>query len=150
MIVATIVILAIALVAYYFFDFGKPLAVKRARVLVNDRTFNVEVADSAPQQMRGLSGRESLPEDSGMLFVFNYAGMQSFWMKDMRFPIDIIWIKSERIIGVEKNVPPQPDKSVFGLKIYTSPEPADRVLEINAGLADKYGFKPGDTIRFEP
>lgn len=145
-IAATLIILLIALTGYIFFGFGKPQVAKKTTVKIGDREFKVEIADTAYLRSQGLSGRESLPEDSGMLFVFGSSTVQTFWMKGMKFPLDIIWIQDERIVGIEKNVPPEPDKSAFSLKIYNSPEAVNRVLEINAGLSEKYGFGAGDKI----
>jgi len=68
-------------------------------------------------------------------------------MLGMRFPIDIIWIKNNRVVGIEKNVP-APEKGIpeAALKVYNPPESVDRVLEINAGLSDSLGIKIGDSF----
>lgn len=143
---AALIILLAAAAGYVFFGFGKPQAVKSAIVRIKDREFRVLIADTAYLRSQGLSGRESLPEDAGMLFIFSSSTVQTFWMKGMKFPLDMIWIQGGRIAGIEKNVPPEPDKSVFSLKMYSSPEAVDRVLEINAGLSERYGFEVGDPV----
>lgn len=143
---AALIILFTAFAGYIFFGFGKPQAVKKAVIRIKNQEFKTEVADTAYLRSQGLSGRESLPEDAGMLFVFGSSSVQTFWMKGMRFPLDIIWIQNDRIVGIEKNVPPEPDASVFGLKLYSSPEPVNKVLEINAGLSERYGFEVGDRV----
>lgn len=120
---------------------GKIQAVK-----IGSASFEVEIADNPITQARGLSGREFLPENKGMLFLFSSPAKRGFWMPDMNFSLDIIWIKRNKIVGISENIPP----AGFGeLEIYYSPEPADKVLEINAGLSKKYGFMTGDIIVLE-
>ncbi|MDZ7343817.1 MAG: DUF192 domain-containing protein [candidate division KSB1 bacterium] len=145
-IVISSLILVVAVLAYYLFDFGKPQAAKRTKVKIGAAEFEVEVAATAYLRTRGLSDRDFLPPDSGMLFIFPEPMTQTFWMKGMKFPLDIIWIRGDRIVGIEKNVPPEPGVSIFGLKLYTSPAAVDKVLEINAGLAEKYGLEIGDRL----
>jgi len=110
--------------------------------------FMVEVADTIVSRTRGLSGRVELKENQGMFFVFGTFGAHGFWMKDMKFPIDIIWIKGGAIAGFAENVLPEPGKSLLALKVYYPPEPVDKVLEIKAGLAEKLELKVGDKIIF--
>lgn len=145
MIFLAISLLVVILVAA-FFIFQKDRQFSLSEVEIGEVVFKVEVAESMASRAKGLSGRESLGEDEGMLFIFNSTGKRSFWMKDMKFPIDIIWISEDKIAGLEKNVKPEPDKNLFNLTNYISPEGVDKVLEINAGLADKFGFKVGDEI----
>src|SRR3989344_8005153 len=67
----------------------------------------VEVADTVAKQIQGLSGRASMKNNEGMLFVFKEEAIQSFWMKDMQFSLDILWIDENKIIvGIERNVSP--------------------------------------------
>jgi len=95
--------------------------------------FMVEVADTITSRARGLSGRAGLTENQGMFFIFGSQDMHGFWMKDMKFPIDIVWIRGEKIVEFAENA---------------APEPADKVLEIKAGLAEKLELKVGDKIIF--
>lgn len=112
---------------------------------IGNNKFEVEIADNAILQARGLSGRESLPENKGMLFVFDGPAIQNFWMAGMKFPLDIIWVHGDKVAGFAENVPP-----AAGIpKIYSSPEPVDKVLEINAGLVKKLKIKAGDKIILE-
>lgn len=113
---------------------------------IGDASFNVEIADSAILQARGLSGRKSLPEKNGMLFIFSSPAQRGFWMPDMHFSLDMVWIKGDKIIGITENVPP----SGFGEPdIYYPPEAIDKVLEINAGSAKKSALKIGDILVLE-
>ena len=113
---------------------------------IKDNQFSVEIADTVIAQARGLSGRASLAENQGMLFLFGDPAARNFWMAGMKFPLDIIWIIGDEIIGISENLPPA---TVTDTPVYSSPGPADKVLEINAGLSKKYGFKTGDKIVVE-
>lgn len=140
-----IVFLLLGAIAY-FMGFGRMTDTKEAAVTIRDHRFRTEVMDTMATRAQGLSGREGLPRDEAMLFIFDQPAEQGFWMKDMRFPIDILWFRGDRLVGIQKNVQPEPGVSVFSLTIYRSPEPVDRVLEINAGLSEEYGFSPGDIM----
>lgn len=126
---------------------------------VGQNQFWVEIADEPSEHSRGLSGRENLPENQGMFFIFPDAAIRSFWMNGMRFPLDIIWIRGDEIIGFSENLPfPKPSagtpvaKSDLGAAsgsdypLYSPSKPADKVLEINAGLVKKSGLKIGDKL----
>jgi uncharacterized membrane protein (UPF0127 family) len=109
--------------------------------------FAVEVADTPAKRTQGLSNRQSLKADSGMLFVFDSSATHSFWMKDMRFPLDFIWINKNQIVYFSKNVPP-PTDSFNPPVVLNPPVPVDMVLEINSGLIDTYNFKIGDYVDY--
>lgn len=114
------------------------------KTTINNHTFKVKVVNSDMEKQIGLSQTKNLPPDYAMLFPFNQEGYYSFWMKDMKFPIDIIYINNKRIVKVFQNVAaPNQNES---LKIYVSPTPADTVLEIKAGLSEKYKLKEGDKV----
>ena len=106
-------------------------------------TFIVEIANTPLAQTLGLSGRDQLKADKGMLFIFPQQRTQKFWMKDMLFPIDIVWINGKKIVGILHGA--EPDNSDNPI-IYESPEPVDNVLEVNAGEISKYNIKVGDMI----
>ena len=114
------------------------------RVLeINSHKFEVEIADTPLAQSRGLAGRDSLGEDRGMLFVFPDMAIRSFWMKGMKFPLDIVWIRGDQVVGISENLP----LSVgFEAPLYISPEPIDKVLEINGNLVKKLDIREGDKI----
>lgn len=120
----------------------------RAEVTINDHTFRVDVASTAAELQEGLSGRDSLPEDEGMLFLFEEAEQHSFWMNEMNFPIDIIFIRENTIVSIEHNAP-APESDDQELPIYQPSEPIDKVLEINAGLSKEYNFQPGDEVMIQ-
>ena len=103
------------------------------------------------ERNRGLSGRESLPESTGMLFVFEGDQHLSFWMVDMNFPLDIVWIDSScRIVDVTLDAPaPLPGQSRGDLPRFRPSSPARFVLEINAGEFIEAHLEVGDEVEFE-
>jgi len=102
-------------------------------------TVKVEVAATARRRREGLMYRWSLPEGTGMLFVFEDAQERSFWMKNTRIPLDIIFIgPDKRIIRIEHKAEPYSEESI------PSRGTAKWVLEVNGGEAGQHGVKPGD------
>jgi hypothetical protein len=122
---------------------GQSLAQKT--ITLQGQEFIVEIADTAVTQKQGLSGRKTLAENAGMLFIFEDKKIQSFWMKEMNFPLDIIWLADDEVIGWESNVPVPQDKN-NPLISYQSPQPANQVLELIAGSVEKLDLKIGDSI----
>jgi uncharacterized protein len=116
---------------------------KSVDVRVGDETVQAEVVSEAAEREQGLAGRASLAEDRGMLFVYPDRAERNYWMKGMRFPIDIVWIDQGRVTGVERDVPVPVDGR---FPIYSSRAPADRVLEVRAGWAARHGVEPGDRV----
>ena len=115
-------------------------------VKINNQTFNVEVVDTQEKAQLGLSGRKSLPQNQGMLFVFDEKSYHTFWMKDMKFPIDIIFIEGDKVVSIAENARvPEPDEEE-NLPLYKSGGPINMVLEINAGLSEKHDIKQGDKV----
>ncbi len=103
----------------------------------------VDIASTIPTQRRGLSGRESLPDGTGMAFLFWAPARHAIWMKDMRFAIDIVWARDGKIVDIAPNVPPPtvPDEL---LRTYLPRLEADVVIELPAGFAAEHGLKIGD------
>lgn len=117
----------------------------KSKITIDKHTFMVELETTPQQQQQGLSGRASLAQNRGMLFVFKTPDRYPFWMKDMKFPLDMIFINNNKIVDIIQNIP-APKKGETNLPIYTPSAPDNQTLEINAGLAKKYGFKKGDTV----
>ncbi len=117
-------------------------------MLVGDAEVEVKYANSKSERANGLSNVESLPENSGLLFMFEEPQTQpSFWMKDMNFPIDIIWISADKVVQVDYNVPPpEPNTPDEELIIYTPKQPVDYVLEVNGGFSQTNGIEVGSTV----
>ena len=111
-------------------------------VNIGAECYFLEKAYTNEDRIRGLSGRESLVENSGMLFVFDYAEIQCMWMKDMKISNDIIWIdESKKVIKVEQNVRPETYPNSFCSDI-----PARYVIELNAGQVQKNQLTVGQQI----
>lgn len=115
-------------------------------ISVGNESLRVEVADTDEERSQGLSGLDSLPESQGMLFDFRDSADRrpSFWMKGMKFDIDIIWIKDNKVVGLTKNL--QPPLTNDYLPSYRAPEEIDYVLEVNAGWTDKTNTQPGTPV----
>jgi len=119
----------------------------KAFVIANGKSIPVELALDAAALERGLSYRPSLPDGEGMLFLFDRPQVQMFWMYEMRFPIDIIFINGTRVVRVASRVP-TPTAGEYPA-IISSVEGADAVLEINAGKAEEWGIGAGTEVRIE-
>jgi uncharacterized protein len=110
-----------------------------SRITIGTTTIDAYNAVSEKDRTAGLSVFESLPSDQGMLFVFDTPGKYGFWMKNMKFPIDIVWLgENFEVLGVEKEVRPDSYPKIF----YPS-APVMYVLEIGAGMSDDWGIKEG-------
>ncbi len=117
-------------------------------VTIGGASFTVDLADTPEKRFQGLSGREILEEGAGMLFVFQEERQHTFWMKDMRFPLDMIWITAEcTIADIIADVPnPPPDQKNGALPIYSPSAPGTLVLELNAGVAAASRLQTGDQM----
>lgn len=113
-------------------------------VMLGNTHHTLEVADTDFLRERGLSYRASLAPQTGMLFVFDAPGNLKFWMKDMNFPLDIIWLDADKkVVHIEQSVSPSTYPQSFGPEI-----PTQYVIELNAGEAKALGLSRGDTVRF--
>jgi len=117
----------------------------QSKIKIGGQIIQVEIADSAEKMTKGLSNRENLPENFGMLFVFNEPGYYAFWMRDMRFSLDFVWILNNQIVELDENIAPadfQPPKTLI------PQNKINRVLEIKAGMTQKAKIKVGDKIEY--
>lgn len=113
-------------------------------IRIGNASLAVEVADSPNERAAGLSGRISLAENKGMLFIFKEPGFHPFWMKDMNFPLDIIWIdKNKKIAGIVNSASPDSYPRLF-----IPPEAVLYVLEVNAGWSKTHSILPGMSVSF--
>lgn len=116
-------------------------------VEVGGQRFAVELADDFEERARGLMYRESMPENSGMLFVHENEAPLAYWMKNTKIPLDILYFDGERrLVSIQRGVP----TCTAGDRCpnYPSRGPAKYVLELNAGRSDELGLEPGDRITF--
>ncbi len=147
----TVIIAAVILIAVGFFHGGKkdvqnPADDKMPYARVGGTEIPVEIARTGEERAKGLSGRPSLEPGQGMLFIFPEPGNHSFWMPDMNFPIDIIWITDGKVVGIEKNVSNEFDPK--NPEFFTPPRPVKYVLEVNAGFADSHDIGIGNDVIF--
>ncbi len=126
---------------------GSNTQVLGATTKAGEKTYKLIVAKTDEEKIKGLSGRDSLPKDTGMLFVFEEKGNHGFWMKNMKFPLDIVYISDNKVVEIIENAPaPSENQDPSTLPIYKPSEPANYVLELNAGQAKESNIKQGDTI----
>jgi uncharacterized protein len=128
-------------------DQPPPPAPGRVEVSIGDAAVDAEVADDNAELARGLGGRDRLARNAGMYFVLTN-DRPRFWMKGMRFPLDMIWIKDGRVVDVTADVPDEPRGTPDSqLPSYSPTRAANRVLEVNAGWAQRHGVRRGDRVR---
>ena len=123
---------------------------RKVQAEVNGQYLVLEVARTPRDRERGLSGRGPLSVNEGMMFVFEAPGTYPFWMKGMQFPIDIVWVERNRVVGFEERVPPQLGARDEELRIYYPPAPVQKVLELAAGRAGLLRLRSGDRVVFRP
>ncbi len=118
---------------------------KKPSLTTNYGSIDLLIADTPLLRQRGLSGRSELDENTGMLFLFDSAKSQNcFWMKDMNFAIDMIWLDSDKnVVSVEQNVTPETFPSSFCPEV-----PALYGLEVNSGIADELKISNGVKLNF--
>lgn len=145
-IIIAVVILLVMIVAYsrysgpvieYFFVHSD-----EQTIYVNRAAFSVSVAADRESRRQGLSGVTGLPEYGGKLFIFETSGKHGIWMKDMLFPIDVLWFDEQfTLIHVEQNMTPESYPAVFA-----PPTDARFVLEVNAYTAEALNLSVGNTL----
>lgn len=124
---------------------GKAGIYETTPVTIGEMTIQADVADSDPLRIQGLSDRRNLPDGKGMLFVFPQPDFYGFWMKDMRFPIDIIGFDdTQTVVWLAKDLIPESFPTVF-----TPPRPVQYVLEVPAGSIEAFGIELGNKGSFE-
>jgi uncharacterized membrane protein (UPF0127 family) len=138
---------ALILVLLAFGCAAAPVSKKFVKVFLPDGfAVSSELAVTDEERQRGLMFREKLNPDQGMLFLFAEEGAHSFWMKNMRFAIDILWLdKGKRIVHIEPKAPPCPAEPCPS---YDPGAMAMYVLELDGGAAQKHGLKLHDRLDF--
>lgn len=116
-------------------------------VRVKGHELSLIIAKTEKDKQVGLSKYKSISDNKGMLFVFDTPGDYRFWMKDMKFPIDIIYIKDNKIVTIYPNVE-NPKSPNDDLPIYSPTESADKVLEVKSNLSSRYNLAVGDPVEF--
>ncbi len=123
----------------------------KVEVRMNNQYIIADTAKTEAERGKGLGGRTEIGINEGMYFVFPDAETYGFWMKDMNFPIDIVWISGHTVVGYAENVPPPaPGTPDSALQLYYPPEPVDRVLELHAGRVQILNLKAGGQTLVKP
>lgn len=144
LLVVAIVIFALSR-GYTFFHFGTSSSTAK----INGKTYQLILAKTSAEKIKGLSGRTSLDKNAGMLFIFATSDKYAFWMNNMKFPIDIIWINNNKIVDFVENAPaPSAGQNASMLPIYKPSDLANYVLEVNAHEVTSLKMKKGDTVVF--
>lgn len=121
-------------------------SVNKPMVTINEKKFSAEIAKTDLQKEKGLSIYNKINDDFAMVFPFVNPGFYTFWMKDMKFSIDIIYVKNNKIVDIFQNIP-YPKSATSPLPFYKPSNLSDTVLEINSGLSKKYNFKKGNSVK---
>lgn len=129
--------------ALFIFLFSEDVLMKKeGRVVLAGEEFMLEIADSQRERYQGLSERENICQKCGMIFYFPEKGKHVFVMRNMNFDLDIIWLKDNKIVEIEKNISRlNPDP--LGGKVES-----DKVIEVNSGTCDRLGLEVGNVVRF--
>ena len=127
-------------------NIGQSLPIS-AQATIGDRPISLEVASTRQQQATGLMGRTSLADDRGMLFEFKPPQSVSFWMKNVRIPLDMIFLRDGKVKAIASSVPPStaepcPTYGPSGTTI-------DRVIELRGGRAAELGLEVGETVKIK-
>jgi len=116
---------------------------KIIKMKLGEDVFLAEIVDNQKKIEKGLSDRESLCEKCAMLFIFDNPIRHNFWMKEMEFDLDLIWVRDDKIVQISSRISHE-----SGAKETISPMgEVDKVIEINAGMSEKLGLKVGDEMK---
>lgn len=117
------------------------------QIKIGDTLLNIEIADNQSERTKGLSNREKLATSSGMLFIFDTPKKYQFWMKGMKFPLDMIFIKEGKVVDFLAHVPVSGnDTQDANLPRYQPTVPIDMLLEVNSGYIEENNIKIGDSV----
>jgi uncharacterized membrane protein (UPF0127 family) len=122
-------------------DAGPTSGLRVVPMTIGNRTFKLEVADTLGVQGHGLMQRDSLPDDRGMIFVFEKPEPRNFWMKNVRFPLDIIFMDGNaQVVSIKQ-------MKAYDMRSVPSGKPAQYAIELPLGAAGASGVKVGDTLK---
>lgn len=147
-IISLVVLAIVGFTTYKFWPHqnSQVKGLKISQIKIGSQTIKAEVADTQELRNKGLSGRESLCTDCGMVFIFESPGLYSFWMNEMNFDLDIIWLNDNKIVDIWPNAP-APKNNNGQIASYMSKAMVDKVIELNAGFCAKNKVKIGDEVK---
>jgi len=118
------------------------------KITIGDVTLDAEIADDSEKIEKGLMFREMLPENRGMLFIFEEERKYQFWMMNMKFNIDMIWLDANgKVVHIVEDAEPCIDAAHTSLCTFTPDEPAKYVLEVNSGFVQKHKINEDSVMR---
>lgn len=136
---AILIVIGLLVIWYYR---KNPLS---AKLEIGEHRYTVEVAVTNAEKAKGLSFRDNMPADHGMIFLYDHNDFYAFWMNGMRFPLDFVWIEGNIIVDITQNVQAQ---SGVHIPIVKPKKQVDKILELNAGIVERDGIKIGDSVKF--
>jgi uncharacterized membrane protein (UPF0127 family) len=140
------VAVAVSIVGLFFFAlYEAPRKIRYQKAFLGETPMQLEFALTPLERYTGLSKRSSLCDQCGLLFLFPDKDTRTFVMRQMNFPLDIIWLDEDRVIGFSKNLAPEEEPYTP----YRSPRAVNAVLEVPAGFVDQTKIKLGDALRYE-
>ena len=116
------------------------------KIIIGEKVVLVEIKDTEEERRQGLSNRENLDKDAGVLFIFEELNKYDFWMKEMKFDLDFLWIKGEEVVEITEGVK-APEKGEEPLTV-RSKVLVDKVLEVNVGWVKENEVRVGDMVSF--
>lgn len=140
----TFIFLAIIVLAIAGFLIIESYPRDKTSLVIGGHKIIVEIADTDEKRYQGLSNRENLCPDCGMLFVWPEKAERAFVMRDMKIKLDIIWINNGKVVKIDENLAPE---GSLPINLYKSPGPVDYVLEVNAGFTKKNNIKVNDPVK---
>jgi len=143
-IISLILILLLALAGYFFTNFYSIHGNFIVHMRVENYPIRSEIVDDQSKREIGLGGRSGLCASCGMLFLFEGESKYAFWMKGMKFPIDILWLDDEKVLYMVENVPYSEQN-----RTYAPDKPARMVLELPAGTCEREGIREGSKVTFD-
>ena len=143
----TVIILLVIICWSWFsvYVYSTYFSYEKTPVVIKDTVIAGYVADTDASRVQGLSGKYFLPSNTSMLFVFDKPDIYGIWMKDMNFPLDIVWLDKNKVVVHSLS---RVDPSTYPHVFYPS-KPASYVLELRAGFLEEKGVKTGDLIYFD-
>ena len=118
-----------------------PSELPTCKMPIGSKTYQLEMARTSAEQEKGLMKRDSMPEDHGMIFIFDADRLQQFWMKDTRFPLDIIFVDHAGVVVSVSTM------QAYDLGTTSSVAPAQYAIELNIGQAKAAGVEKGQTLK---
>lgn len=137
--------LTFSIILLIIFFYNTQSGIKTKNISFNGHQLDLEVANTESLRTQGLSGRKTLVKDHGMLFIFPTVGIYHFWMKEMNFPLDFIWINDNKVVDLTENVSP-PKSANEKLTTFTARYPFDQVIELNAGTIKSLNIHLEDKV----